>query len=76
MEDRARDGPIGPAGEARPLQPGDAAFVVAGQTEDGLEVRHGPPSISMTIRSPRRTRSIRALSWFFASVILARFTRL
>jgi len=45
VEDRARDGRIGPAGEARPLEPGHAALVVAGQAEDGLEVRHGPPSI-------------------------------
>lgn len=45
MEDRARNGRIGPAGEARPLESGHAALVVAGQTEDGLEVRHGAPSV-------------------------------
>jgi len=45
VEDRPWDGRVGPAGEARPLQPGHAALVVAGQAEDGLEMRHGPPSI-------------------------------
>jgi hypothetical protein len=45
VQERASDRRIRPAGEARALEPGDAALVVIGQAGDGLELCDGPPPI-------------------------------
>ncbi len=45
MEDSARNRRIGPASEAGALEPGDPAFVVTSQSENGLEVRDGPAPV-------------------------------